>query len=298
MRRANYFLLDVFTKKRYGGNQLAVFPDAREIPEDQLQKIAKELNLSETVYLTPTGDSKKYKMRIFTPGLELPTAGHPTIGTAFYLARELDHPSDAVFNFVLEQKVGPIQVAVAFKNNLPELATMDMPTPRFGTKYDHLRTEIAQMLDLQESDLLETPIQEVSSGVPYIIVPVRTLESVRKISFQTNSWKALKKSLNNAFIYAFAPQGQTATGDLHGRMFAPDAGILEDPATGSANGPLGAYVKYYELKEGPYLSEQGFEMGRPSFIHINIESNSQNKIESVKIGGNCIFVGSGTFFYD
>jgi trans-2,3-dihydro-3-hydroxyanthranilate isomerase len=289
--------MDVFTSVKYGGNQLAIFPDARRIEENLLQKIAREMNLSETVFIYPPLKNDIPTMRIFTPTQELPTAGHPTVGTAFYLSREVDHDTDRPLEMTLRQKIGDIKVRVDFRNNTPSMATMYQPLPDFGRIHQN-RSEIAQLIGLSSEDLLDFPIQRVSCGVPYVIIPVKNIASIRNIRFRLDIWDQMKDDLD-AFIYAFCPEGQEDKGNLHGRMFAPEAGILEDPATGSANGPLGCYVHHYKIAKSPYVSEQGFELGRPSILYIEINEKDENgDIVEVKVGGESVFVGSGEIYLD
>ncbi len=296
MKKGSYYLLDVFTKEKYQGNQLAIFPDARWVPPDEMQSIAAELNLSETVFLYPADEDGRFPMRIFTPTMELPVAGHPIVGTGFYISRELDHPTNGNIEICLLPKIGEIKVDVTFADNLPQMTRMRFPKPEFGDVFED-RDQIARLLNLQTSDLLDLPLQVVSCGVPYLIVPVESLEAIRNIQFDLGAWTRDRNVLESFFIYAFTPSGTTAEGDLHGRMFAPQAGMIEDPATGSANGPLAAYCHQYDVKTGPVVSEQGFEMGRPSILHL--EALVQNKeIVGVAVGGNCVFVGSGELFID
>lgn len=296
MKKAIYFLMDVFTNQPYSGNQLAIFPEASSIPEELLPKIARELNLSETVYLYPKSDPKAdFKMRIFTPASELPTAGHPTIGTSIFLARKVAHQDSTTHQLILEQAIGNIPVDVEIINNVPVKATMQQPLPTFGEIYKD-RQLMAELIGLSEEDLLDYPVQQVSCGVPYVIIPVRSLHLIRKIGFRLDRFNELKPQLGGAFVYAFTPSGTTERGNVHGRMFAPEAGILEDPATGSANGPLGCYLTHYQILPSPYLSEQGFEMGRPSLLEIAIETNASREITAVKVGGEAVFTGRGEIY--
>lgn len=302
MRRAQYYLLDVFTDQLYGGNQLAVFPDARGIPEDRMQSIAKEFNLSETTFVLPPDDrDNDFKVRIFTPMQELPMAGHPTIGTAFILARRVRFDESATsFVMKLEEKVGVIPVHLSVNNGIPNLVTMTQPLPAFSEPVGHPGMW-AELLSLTEDDLSTTsPIQTVSCGVPYLIVPVKTLEAIARIDFRVDVWKRIRKDLDPGFVYCFTLE-TTDNHDVHGRMFAPDTGILEDAATGSANGPLGAYlVKHNLISDGSQtniVSEQGYEMGRKSLLYISITQQDQ-QITKVEVGGHCVIVGKGEIYID
>ncbi len=296
MTRATYYLLDVFTDSKYGGNPLAIFPDSRNIDPQEMQSIASELNLSETVFLYPKTKDGVFPMRIFTPKSELPTAGHPSIGAGFFLSRESTTVGNQPIEIVLQQKVGNIKVDVTHRHNVPNMATMYQILPTFGKTIEGRRA-ICDLLSLKEEDLLPFPIQVVSCGVPYILVPVETLAAVEKIQFKLEKWQELSSALDGFSIYAFTTETVNASSDLHGRMFAPDIGILEDPATGSANGPLACYCLEYGIKSGLLVSEQGFEMGRPSLLHIEARKE-EGKFKEVKVAGKSVFVGKGEFFLD
>ena len=297
MNQAPYFLLDVFTETKYGGNQLAVFPDATRINDNLFQKIAKELNLSETVFLFPPKEGNNYRMRIFTPGKELPTAGHPTIGTAFYLTRELAHKAGGTQKITLEQKVGPVDVYIHYQDNIPDLITMHQPLPVFGDRHDERRDELASILGLKPEELANAPIQEVSCGNNTLLVPVKSTEVLSRIRLKTDHWIDAKPTYGDAFLYVYTLDG-VKNGDVQGRMFAPEIGIMEDPATGSANGPLAAYLTEHQLIEMPATSLQGYEMGRPSQIYLDTEKNEDGSYKKVTISGKCVYTGEGTHFLD
>lgn len=297
MNQAPYFLLDVFTAKKYGGNQLAVFPNASKINKSLYQSIAKELNLSETVFLFPPKDSGNYSMRIFTPGKELPTAGHPTIGTAYYLTRELSHQASGTQKITLEQQIGPVDVYIHYRDNLPDLITMHQPLPTFGPRHDDKRDALAGLLGLESSELADAPIQEVSCGNNTLLVPLKSVDSLSKIRLKTDQWISMKPSFGDALLYVYTLT-DVKDGDVQGRMFAPEIGILEDPATGSANGPLAAYLTEHQLLNMPATSLQGYEMGRPSQIYLDTEKNSDNTFTKVTISGKCVYTGKGVHFLD
>lgn len=294
---AQYYLLDVFTDEKYGGNPLAIFPDARMISEHLFPKIARELNLSETVFLFPPEKSENYSMRIFTPGGELPTAGHPTVGTAYYLSREIEHPANGTLQITLNQKIGNVEVFVAFVNNIPELVTMHQPLPEFGPRHDEKKAAIADMLSLTPDELGDLPIQEVSCGNNTLIVPVRSTKELSKIAIKTDQWKQLKKETGDAFLYVFTTKG-VKNGDVQGRMFAPEIGIAEDPATGSANGPLACYLTAHGIISMPAKSLQGYEMGRPSQLYLDTATDEEGKISEVKVAGKSVFMGKGYHFLE
>jgi len=297
MIHANYFLLDVFTDNKFGGNQLALFPDARFIKDELLQKLAKELNLSETVFLYPPAKGENWRMRIFTPGRELNTAGHPTVGTAYYLSRETLHPENNMQTISLEQKIGTIKVDIEYENNVPMKVTMHQPLPEFGQTHNDKVDIIAKMLSISPTEIDDLPIQEVSCGNNTLLIPVKNLETLSKIKFRLDVWEDFTSVINDAFIYPFSTNG-VIQGGVQGRMFAPEVGIIEDPATGSANGPLASYLSKYQIAKMPLVSLQGYEMGRPSQLHLDIDKDSEGNITSVKVGGNCAFVGKGLIYLD
>lgn len=297
LKEANYFLLDVFTEQKFGGNQLAIFNDARHINPDIFQSIARELNISETVFLFPPAGSGNYSMRIFTPGKELPTAGHPTVGTGYYLARFFEHEPDGTIHITLEQKIGPIAVSIAFKDNLPDLVTMSQPLPVFGPTHQDKRAVLAEVLSLPEEALADWPIQEVSCGNNALLVPLKSAKSLADISVKTDLWRKVKPQAGDGFLYVFST-GDVQGGDVQGRMFAPEIGIPEDPATGSANGPLAAYLTRHGVVQMPAVSLQGYEMGRPSQLFLDTDTDAAGQITGIRVSGKSVFVGKGTFFLE
>ena len=298
MSTYRYLLLDVFTDRPFGGNPLAVFPDARGIDAKTMQAIAKEFNLSETTFvLPPTEKNADSQVRIFTPTAELPMAGHPTVGTAFALARERTKAQQPPpTTLLLEEGVGIIPVTLEWETPSAPKITMRQPLPTFGPRFENPDI-LASVLSLEPEDMMSNvPIEVVSCGVPFLIVPVKTLQAVQRITFQQSLWQQELAHLTPE-ILVFTQQTQTPDASVHCRMFAPALGIAEDPATGSANGPLGAYLVRYGLvpTQSPtvsLLSEQGFEMGRPSLMYVTIEHVEQ-EISGVYVGGHCVFMGEG-----
>ncbi|MEL7148907.1 MAG: PhzF family phenazine biosynthesis protein [Bacteroidota bacterium] len=301
---ASYYLLDVFTDTRYGGNQLAIFPEGQFVRKPLMARIARELQLSETVFIEPA--SKKdnhFKMKIFTPAMELPTAGHPTIGAAFFMVRHINFDEDTpTLNLLIEQKVGTIRASVELNAGAPVFSNMIMPKPEYITTFNE-RAPFAEMLGLKEDALVEhLPIEVISCGVPFTFIPIKSKSCIEKIQLDLNKWQELKDRLGVSFLYAFTRETTRPHSHVHGRMFAPEAGITEDAATGAANGPLGCYLYKHRLLPHhsdnlEIISEQGFEMGRPSIIQINVRAQSGKVIE-VKIGGNCVLVGQGQIYLE
>jgi trans-2,3-dihydro-3-hydroxyanthranilate isomerase len=293
MRHLPYHLVDVFTDRAFGGNPLAVFTDGRGIPEALMQSIAKELNLSETTFVLPPDEAKHdFRVRIFTPKSELPMAGHPTVGTAFVLAREgMLKKRDAIF----EEGVGPVPVSIELGANGPGFIEMRQPLPKFGPRFEDA-SAIAEMLSLDRGAIRDLPLEIVSCGNPFFFVPIDTLESVRRIRFRPDLAERIVKETGATGVFVFTQEVEMAGSQVHGRLFAPGEGIMEDPATGSAAGPLGCYLSRYGLTAGGgetrSVLEQGIEMGRPSFLHIRIR-HSGDEITAVHVGGSCCYMGSG-----
>lgn len=300
---AHYFLLDVFTGSKFGGNQLAIFPEGQFIDESLMKKIARELQLSETVFILPPENKENhFSMRIFTPEMELPTAGHPTIGASFFMVRHIDfHEEESQLDLTIEQPVGLIKSSVKLDRGVPLFSSMIQPLPEFIKILDD-RKSFIDMLTLKEDSLSETPIEMISCGVPFTFIQLRSLACIQKIKFNVTQWEALKEKYGTSFIYVFTTETFHQESHVHGRMFAPEAGIMEDAATGSANGPLGCYLLKNKVLDAPagqlsIISEQGFEMGRPSIIHIDIKGQP-DKITEVKISGESVLVGKGQIFLD
>jgi trans-2,3-dihydro-3-hydroxyanthranilate isomerase len=288
----------VFTDRAFGGNQLAVFTDGRGLTPEVMQSVAKELNLSETTFvLPPETPGHDFRVRIFTPGRELPMAGHPTIGTAFVLARErmIKRVGDeAVVTF--EEGVGTIPVSLRFKNDEPDFVEMSQPLPRFGARFADAAL-IAEMLSLDARDIdTELPIEVGSCGVPFLFVPLRSLSAARRCRVRPDVWEKALSGFETRDIFVFTREVEFAGSSVHSRMFAPEMGIGEDPATGGASGPLGCYLVRHKVFDSTgelaCVSEQGIEMGRPSFIHIRV-AHEGGEITGVRVGGRCVTMGEG-----
>lgn len=296
MNQRSYHLVDVFTDRAFGGNPLAVLLDGRGLSDALMQTIAKEFNLSETTFvLPPENPANDFRVRIFTPAEELPMAGHPTVGTTFVLTRAgLVRPGIGRTNIILEEGVGPIPVSIDWENGKPSFIEMQQPLPKFDSSIDD-RAGIAQMLSLEtEAVRADLPIQVVSCGVPFLFVPVKTLEAMRRIRFRRDVEERLKLPEQNIFV--FTTETEFPGSAVHSRMFSPSLGVQEDAATGGATGPLGCYLVRHHVipseNELRCVSEQGVEMGRPSFLHIRIK-HAAGEITAVHVGGTCCYMGSG-----
>jgi len=297
--KLHYHLVDVFTGCAFGGNPLAVFPDGGVVPEAAMQSIARELNLSETTFvLSPQNKENDFHVRIFTPAGELPMAGHPTIGTAFVLAREKLIRAKAGTTAVrFEEGVGVIPVSITAADSGLAFIEMNQPLPEFGPEIDDLES-VAAMLSL-DSELISAtrlPVQTVSCGLPFVIVPLPSLSSVREIRFRADICERIRAQIGTDNVFVFTRETELPGSHVHSRMFAPVLGLAEDPATGSASGPLGCYLVRHHVIESDAelrcISEQGIEMGRPSLIRIRIE-HFGDQITAVAVGGTCHYMGAG-----
>ena len=299
MRKLHYHLVDVFTNRVFGGNPLAVFPNGRGVAAETMQAIAKELNLSETTFVLPPADAlHDFRLRIFTPAVELPMAGHPTVGTVFVLAHErMIERTGEQTSINLEEGVGTIPVTIEWENEKPSFVEMRQPLPAFGPRFPDLAT-VAEMLSLEAAAIGDTklPLEVVSCGVPFLFVPVRGLAEMRRIKFRADVWERALKDFAASSVFVFTTETEHTDSTVHSRMFAPIFGIAEDPATGSASGPLGCYLaRHGVVAPAPaveIISEQGIEMGRPSFIRIRIEQD-KGEITGVRVGGGCCLIGQG-----
>lgn len=300
--RLHYHLLDVFSDRQFGGNQLAVFAQPPpDLPAALMQQIAKELNLSETTFVLPsTHPGCDFRLRIFTPAAELPMAGHPTVGSAYLLARlgALGGVAGET-TVVFEEGVGPISVTIrADDRGDPADVWMQQPIPRFLDIIED-RASIAEMLSLTAADLqADVPIQILSSGLPFLFVVLNSLDAARRTRLRLDQWAETLAGTEAENIFVTTTETVCDSSTAHSRMFAPALGIAEDPATGSASGPLGVYLLRYGLAQsGDLISEQGFEIGRPSFIRIKVSRDSAGSCQ-VAVGGRCAYVGNGTLVVD
>jgi trans-2,3-dihydro-3-hydroxyanthranilate isomerase len=302
MRSYRYLHYDVFTDRLFGGNQLAVVLDGRGLSADTMQAIAKEMNFSETTFVLPAEQPETdVRMRIFTPGAELPMAGHPTIGSTFALARSgVIAPGSERFVFGLG--IGPVPVALTWKGDDLTFAWMTQSNPIFGDPIAD-PAGAAAALHLPGPAVAGTglPVQVVSCGLPYLFIPLTTRSAVDGAWLDRQALETLMQTAqteaNGVFIFSSEPRGKRAT--VYSRMFAPDLGVHEDPATGSASGPLGAYLVRHKVvppeKAGSMLSLQGVKMGRPSHVHIAIGLEGGD-ITSVRVGGEAVLAGEGTLY--
>lgn len=296
----HYLHLDVFTDRPFTGNQLAVFLDASGLGPDTMQHIANEMAFPETTFVFPPESAgTDFRVRIFTPGTELPTAGHPTIGTTFALAHER-RLTPGRGEYVLGLGVGPTRVRLEWKGDRLGFAWMTQPLPQPGRALSDIAA-LAHALGLREDDVRNTglPAQEVSSGVPFLFVP---LASRRAVNAVVVDQPALSRCYGSAGmpelpVLVFSLEAGDDDATIFSRMFAPALGIAEDPATGGASGPLGAYLVRHGAvpaeRAGHMVSLQGVKMGRPSRIYIAVDVRD-GLVQEVRIGGEAVLVGEGT----
>ncbi len=303
MREYRFVQVDVFTAKPFGGNPLAVFPNAEGLTMEEMQQLAREMNLSETTFvLPPRAAGADFKVRIFTPAKELPFAGHPVVGTHWVLAHlgrvELHEPVTRVH---LELGVGVLPADLHVKDGRVEQVVMTQGHPTFHAMLEDV-SELALGLGLPPDAITETrlPIQVVSTGVPQMMVPVRSLAEVQALGAGQLNVAALSRACHAAgtecvMVFTFETEQPEST--VHVRMFAPLLGVPEDPATGSANGALGAYLVRHRAVPVTepttfIVSEQGAELGRPSTLYIEADSVG-DEITAVRVGGQVVPVAEG-----
>lgn len=281
-----FYQVDVFTDHIFGGNPLAVFTSGQSFQEGELQKVAREMNLSETTFVYPSSTNEAdFDVRIFTPTREIPFAGHPTLGTAYVLRKNaLVTPEKNPLR--LNFKGGIISVWVEGNKSF-------MQHPPAQTLHEVDPSEkIAQALGLTSNDLDENfPLRVVSTGFPALIVPITYLFKIREIDINTQILSEVLKPLGIDMIYPFCRETVDRENTVHVRAFAPSLGIPEDPATGSVAGAMGAYwASFNDDEEIRMVIEQGYEMQRPSLIHVEI---SKQEIQKIRVGGQCkpVFTG-------
>lgn len=283
-----FYILDVFAQKKYEGNQLAVFKNAGELSSKEMQKIAREINFSETTFiLSEEEEDGGYPVRIFTPGEEVPFAGHPTLGTAFIIQKEiLNGKSDKV---TLKLKCSSIPVS--FDDS--SILWMKQKEPSFGEIFSP--DIIADILNISTEDMDENfPIQNISTGLEHLIVPIKNLEGVKKSKVKKEKYMELIKEGFAKSILIFSPETYERENHVNVRVFADYYGVAEDPATGSGNGCLAAYLVkhwYFNKSKIDIRSEQGYEIGRPSLLFLR-GKKSEGNIE-VSVGGQVISVAKG-----
>ena len=289
-----FYIVDVFAESRLSGNQLAVFRDCTKLSTASMQRIAQEMHYSETTFIRSEEPSDGgYDVRIFTPNYELPFAGHPTLGTAYVIqSRVIGKPVEEV---TLNYKVGQIPVTFSYSGASADVLWMRQKPPTFGRSFE--RNRIAKVLGLKSSYIdRKFPAQLVSTGIPFVIVPLTSLKAVRQIAVDRAALADLLKETETTLIFVFCPETYSKRNQLNARGLGIPDTIPEDPATGSANGCLAAYLvrlRFFGQPEVDVRVEQGYEMGRKSLLYLRAKETPKG-IE-VNVGGRVAFVASGEF---
>jgi trans-2,3-dihydro-3-hydroxyanthranilate isomerase len=312
MTRFQFTQLDVFTNQSFAGNPLAVFPEAEGLNDEQMQQIAREMNLSETVFVLPPNDARALRrLRIFTPGRELPMAGHPVVGTWNALAREgvvpLPEGGSGWTRIEQELGIGVLPVDIEFSEGLPVRVVMTQGKFEILREVEDvsIRAQIEGALGLEPHELDRSlPVQVVSTGNPFLMVPVLSLDALKNCRANNSLFREVSLQIGSSAYYAFTRETMDGgSSRAHARLFAPEFGITEDPATGSAAGPLGAYLLHHgglslDAVDGPhkFIIEQGDFIKRPSRIEIEI-TGGPGAIERVRVGGPSVVVAHGELVY-
>lgn len=275
-----FHIVDVFTERRYAGNQLAVVESHGELADEEMQRIAAEMDYSETTFIESFDADGGYDVRIFTPAEEIPFAGHPTLGTAAVLRERTDEEE-----IDLDLPGGTIPVRTEHAGD-QETLWMTQQQPEFSEQI--ARESVAEALSLSLEDISEAyPVQVVSTGLPTIIVPLDGRSALERVSIDRSAYDALVNSRDAKNVFVFCDEPRNDENDLAARMFAPYHGVPEDPATGSANGCLAGYLVEQGSDSVALRIEQGYEMGRPSLLHLRADENS------IEVGGSVVRVATG-----
>lgn len=302
MRRYRFIQLDVFTHTPFGGNQLAVFPEADGLSDAAMQAIAREMNFSETTFVLPASDAKALRrVRIFTPSTELPMAGHPTVGTTFALAREGVIRASDPSPIYLQLGIGTLPIDLLYEGDALSFVWMHQPAPVFHP-WQGDRARLTAALGLTVSDLDETlPIEHGSAGVAFVYIPLRSLAALGRARPGADLAAALAAPSSNIGAHLFTLGALPDGADARARMFAPGMGVAEDPATGSAAGPFGVYLVRHSRAtldpagEARIRLAQGVEMERPSVIAIAVQMDGET-VRDVRVGGEAVVVAEGELF--
>lgn len=290
-----YVTLDVFTGSVFGGNQLAVFPDATGIPEPALLSITREFNFSETTFCYPPSDpAHTARVRIFTPGQEIPFAGHPTVGTAIVLAAAM---GTGEHQLVLEEGVGPVPVTVRSDGTTHHAQFSVAKLPEVGQPVA-TRNTLAEILSLTADDILggTSAPQAVSCGLPFVMVGVKSLKALAHARLRYDKWEETMGKASSRDLFVFAIDTESGANHYRARCFVPGQGVPEDPATGSANAAFAGFLAARAPERDGTLSwvvRQGVEMDRPSEIEIEADKVG-GAITAVRVAGGAVFVMSGT----
>ena len=298
--RYRFLTADIFTDTPFGGNQLAVFPDARGLDDEQMFALAREFNFSETTFVFPAEKGGTRRLRIWTPGGEVPFAGHPTVGTAHVLAEIGEIPLEGEqTSIVFEEEVGLVPVKIRASGGKPVFAQLSVAKlPEVGPPVP-TRETLASMLSLEPKDLLGGHFspQSVSCGLPFVFVALKERDAVKRSRIRMDQWeRTLGNNAWASMIMVFSRDPEREGSDIRARMYAPGISVPEDPATGSACAALGGYLAARDPRPDGTLRwvvEQGFEMGRPSIIEVEVDKAAAS-ITAVRVGGASVTMGEGT----
>ena len=292
-RSVRFYTLDVFTSKRFGGNPLAVVPDAAALTSEQMQNIAREFNLSETTFVLPPQAGGTQRVRIFTPANELPFAGHPTVGTALLL-NELEAEPSGQRQYVFEEGVGPVTVEVRCDGKVC-FAELKTAQPVEVRPVELSAAELAALLSVAPSDIAASAPAPcaASCGVPFLLVPLASVEALGRARLDLNLWTNTLQGAWASNVYPYVLEDGRAGGNVRVRMFSPSFGIPEDPATGSAAAAFAAFMATLEPTRAKlqWTISQGSELGRPSTLHARVARSGSNT--DVFVGGQAVRVSAG-----
>ena len=290
----HYFICDVFTEQRFGGNQLAVLPDAETLSEWQMQQIAREFNFSETAFVLPAETGHTRKVRIFTPTTEIPFAGHPNIGTAFVLAETGALGKEIPDTVLFEEKAGLVSIEI--QANLDSPTSFELKAPQVLTlqEFPAIRA-VAKALSLRENEIVVTTHAPTvaSVGLPFLFVEVLDLSVLSQVRIDMAGFDRLLVEGAVPYVHVYTPK--TGSTDIQARVFAPLDGVAEDPATGSANCALAALLSHYRSErdgEFSWCVFQGIELGRPSALRIRARKENGCVVASW-VGGTCVMISEG-----
>jgi len=296
VRRIKVKQVDAFTTVPFGGNPAAVVIDAEGLTEEEMQRIAQEMNLSETAFVT-SSERADFRVRFFTPIQEIDLAGHPTIATFHALVEEgLIAAHDGVVTVMQELNVGVLPIEIEIEAGVAKRVIMTQQKPLFASAY--AASSWAEALGIDKAEILEGyPLQIVSTGTPQLMIPVKSLTTLRLLRPDFEAMAALTEQGDFSSVHVFTLETFSEEADVHARHFAPGAGVREDPVSGSASGGMAAYLVYYGLVDKSSLvAEQGHLIGRPGLVYIDLEKEG-DEITTVKVGGSAVTVLNGEIFF-
>jgi len=295
MRKYPFWQIDSFSRERYLGNPAAIVFEADSLQAEEMQTIARQMNLSETVFLcTPTEDSADYRARIFTPRSELPFAGHPTIAAAYAVFKS-GRTEQAPDRLIQECGIGLVPIELSHDQD--PLFTITMGTP--SRKQTNVDDSLAnRMLNCSRNELAEAPIEVCSAGLPWLIVPFRSLEGLTTAIPDQVLIEKTCKEWDAVGVTAYSPEAALTGCDFHIRSFAPGEGIPEDPVCGTGNGAAAIHIAAHlhpNEQSFSYVAEQGAEIGRKGLLHLSISNNGSEHL-TIQLGGHAVTVMEGELF--